>query len=261
MRGIKHVVWFVILSLSLVMHAYADNPKLVIVGESWPPFEFEENDKVVGIDADIAQHIFKKMNIPVEMRVMPWARAWAMIEKGEADAAFSTSRKDTREPYVYYPKEDMWTSEFVFFTRRDQKLPQLHGYDDAKAKNLRIGIVRGQSYNDAFWKAFPRDAEGKFHPQLQAARDAEVNFHKLARGRIDLYIIDKTVGLYTLAKMKLQDDIVYYEAPLFAKGYPMPFAKKSTYPNLATIASRFEQELIALKTSGEYQQIRDKWLK
>ena len=46
----------------------------------------------------------------------------------------------------------------------------------------------------------------------------------------------------------------------FSKGYPMPFAKKSSYPNIEQIAEQFEQELIEIKQSGVYDEIREKWL-
>lgn len=261
MFSVKQVLFVFLCLCCLFLSAQAKERKLLIVGEAWPPFEFEENGEVIGIDVDIVKYIMKKMRIDVEMRLMTWSRAWAMVENGQADAVFSTSRKEERKPFLYYPQEDMWTSEFVFFTQRDNKLPHLQSYDEVKDKALRIGVVRGNSYNTDFWQAFPRTASGKHHPLLQPARSAEVNFKKLARGRIDLYILDKTVGLYMVRQMKLQQEIDFYDTALFAKGYPMPFVKKSDYPQLAAIAEQFEQELKAFKSSEEYHKIREKWLK
>ena len=59
----------------------------------------------------------------------------------------------------------------------------------------------------------------------------------------------------------MQNDITYYETPLFSKGYPMPFSKKSSYPNIKTIAEKFDQELAIMKKNGEYKKIEAKWLK
>ena len=261
MFSLKSIFFLLLSAYFMIFNHEASARKLLIVGEAWPPFEFEDNGQVVGIDVDIVRHIMGKMHIETEMRLMPWSRAWSMVENGQADAVFSTSRKDDRKPYLYYPKEDMWTSEFVFFTKRADKLPVLNGYEDVKAKELQVGVVRGNSYNNDFWKAFPRTEAGKLHQLLQPARSAEVNFKKLARGRIDLYILDKTVGLYMLSQLQLQQDIAFYETALFAKGYPMPFVKKSDYPGLAEIAAQFERELIALKASGEYDKLREKWFR
>lgn len=257
----------VILALIAVMICFAStataSQKLQVVAESWPPFEFEDPEKgVIGIDVDIATHIFNKMNIDFEIHILTWTRAWRKIQEGEADAALSVSRKAKREPFLYYPQQNMWVSEYVFFVHKDKKRNNFGGYEDAKRLNLRIGVVPGNSYNEAFWKTFPYiDKDGKkLHHQLDSANSMELNLKKLAKGRIDLYIVDKTIGLYAIKQLKLQDILTYYPQPLFSKGYPMPFAKNSTYPDIKKIAERFEAELLLLKESGKYDEIFDKWL-
>lgn len=36
---------------------------MLIVGEEFPPFKFEENNKIVGIDVEVARHIFDRMGV------------------------------------------------------------------------------------------------------------------------------------------------------------------------------------------------------
>ena len=250
----KKQICSLVMSLFLVAAVsttvFAAGQKLVVVGESTPPYEFIQNGEVVGIDVDIAKAIFKKLNIDAEYQILPWTRAWKMVETGEADAVFTTSRKDARKPFLYYPEEDMWNSEFAFFVRKDKKQPSFNSYEDAKG--LTVGVIRGNSYNDDFFNA---------KLKLDEARDDEQNFKKLAKGRIDLYIQKKGVGLYTLKLLGLQDEIAVYDKIMFSKGYPMPFAKNSSYPNNKKIAAQFEQELKNMKANGEYDKIFAKWLK
>jgi len=153
-------------------------------------------------------------------------------------------------PYLYYPKEDMWKSEYVFFVQKDKKKLVFNGYADAKG--LTVGIIRENSYHESFWKANLKTLE---------AVDAEMNFKRLGKGHIDLFPIDKTIGRYTLGLLGLKEKITYYDYVIFSKGYPMPFARKSKHPDIKQIADRFEQELIKMKASGEYDKIVDKWLK
>jgi len=259
MKPLKLITLLIILCSFLTATVQAR--KLLIVAEDWAPFEFEnDNGDVMGIDVDIASYIFDKMGVDFVVRILPWKRAWKMMERGEADAVFSTSRKEKRMPYLNYPKENMWTSEYVFFVQTSKKQPRLNGYADAKRQNLRIGIINGNSYNEAFWETFPNVTERKTHLLLEGSTNADINFRKLSKGRIDLYIVDKTVGRYTVRRLGLQNNVTWYNQPLFSKGYPMPFAKKSKYPNLPQIAERFEQELIAMKKNGKYEEIREKWL-
>lgn len=255
-----------IIGMLLVMvtsQAEAQERPLLIVAEESPPYEMlDASGKVVGIDVDVATYIFNKMGIAFEPQIMPWKRAWQMIQDGEADAAFSVSRNEQRMPYLIYPKEDMWVSEFVFFTPVDKKQSNPIGYEEAKRQKLRIGVIDGNSYHKSFWEAFPYQDEAKtiLNPQLESANNIELNFRKLEGKRFDLFPIGRTSGRYELKRLQMQKTVTWYDTVLFSKGYPMPFVKKSTYPNLPNIAKQFEQELIALKKSGKYQQIVNKWL-
>ena len=255
--------WFII------SVAYGAERELLVVGEEFAPFEFERNDEVVGIDIDIATHIFKKMNIPITFKILPWKRAWRMVETGKTDAVLSTSRKKNREPYLWYPKENMWISEFVFFVRKDKFQPNFKGYETAIQQKLKVGIINGNSYHPSFWTAFPyQDGSTTFqgpsiglNEYLDGGNNLKINLKKLANGRIDIYPADKVFGRYTTKLLGLQNKLTYYDTVLYSKPYPMPFAKKSNYPNIKRIADRFDRALSALKQSGKYQSFFDKWLK
>ncbi len=226
-----------------------DAGKLLIVGEQYAPFEFKVENEITGIDVEIANRIFKRMGVEFQIKILQWDVAWKMIEKGEADAVFSTSRKKAREPFLYYPKEDMWVSEYVFFVRKDKKREKFNGYEDAK-KHV-VGIIKGNSYHDSFWSAGLNTVDGK---------GIDDNFKKLAKGEIDIFPCDKIVGGYSLQLLKLQDEISYYDTILFSKGYPMPFAKNSKHPRLKQISEQFEKELIKMKQSGEHDEIITEWM-
>lgn len=255
----------------IVSTGYPSERKLRVVGESFPPFEFVKDGKVVGIDIDIAKHIFSKMNIPVEFQIQPWKRAWSNVEKGKVDAVLTTSRKAYRKAFVWFPKEDMWKSEFVFFVNKKNVKAGFSGYKSAVRQKSKIGIISGNSYHSNFWEAFPyKDGSTRFqekfsktqlNAQLESISKAELNLKKLGKNRIDLTIMDKIVGTYSAKLLGLQNQITYYDHTLFSKGYPMPFVKNSSYPNLKEIAKQFEQELKKLKKTKKYQAILDKWLK
>ncbi len=257
-----------ILSINIVN---AEKRKLIVVGEEFAPFEFIQNGKVVGIDIDITSTIFKKMNVPVEFKIIPWKRAWKNIETGDADAVLTTSRKEKRKPFLWYPEEDMWRSEFVFFVKKDRMLSDFKGYQTAIDKKLKVGIIKGNSYHPSFWEAFPYKsgattfqgdlADEQLNAQLDGARNFEMNIRKLVKRRFDIMPSDKIVGSYSAKMYGFGKEITYYNISLYSKGYPMPFAKKSSYPNLKEISVQFEKELKLLKKNGEYQQIIDRWLK
>jgi len=268
----KKIILPTLIALLVFFSSIVHAEKFTVVGEEFAPFEFKQGGKVVGIDVDIARHIFTKLGIDAEFKILPWKRAWTQVEDGEVEAVFTTSRKSKREPFVAYPKEDMWVSDFVFFVHKDKKQSDFKGFESAVAGNLKVGIIPGNSYKKVFWEAFPYAngstefqgdlvASASLNKQLQPAKDLSTNLKKLARGRVDLVIADKTVGQYTAKLNGFSDQISYYEAPLYGKGYPMPFVKNSMYPGLMGIAAKYEAALKEMKANGEYQKIMDKWLK
>lgn len=267
----KNLTLIILIIATFYFNSFA-NKNFIVVCEEWPPFEFIQNDKPSGIDVEIANIIFKKLNISVEYKILPWKRAWAMVETGEADAVFSLSRKKTREPYVWYPTENMWISEYVFFVLKENKKNDFKGYESIKKDKLSVGVVGGNSYHSSFWNAFPyTDGSTEFkgdlssntilNPQLQSVTKLDQNLVKLVGGRIDLFIADKTIGLYTVKMKGFSDKITFYDVVIYSKPYPIAFTKNSKYPNIKDIFKKFELELKKMKDSGEYQIILDKWLK
>ncbi|WP_020406316.1 substrate-binding periplasmic protein [Hahella ganghwensis] len=250
--------------------AFAER-SVVVVGEEFPPFEFVQNNQIVGIDIDIITRIFSEMDIPVTFQIVPWKRAWYMVENGDAEAVLSTSRSKTRDPWLFFPKEDLWVSEYVFFVARDRRSGAFRGYDTILSEGLKVGIIAGNSYHSSFWKAFPyKDgrtifqgdrSEAELHPLLNSAPDSRTNLWLLSQGnRIDVFPADKVVGSFTIKLMGLQHKLTHYPTVIYSKGYTLAFAKNSTYPSLMNVAHEFDQRLKELKDSGEYQTIIDMWV-
>ncbi len=268
----KLYLLFVLLSFIVFSTAaFSIQRKFLVVGEEFAPFEFIQDSQVVGLDIDIARYIFNKMNIPVVFKIQPWKRAWKNAEKGKADAILTTSRKESRKPYLWYPEENMWVSEFVFFVRKDKIKSSFKGYSTAKKDNLTIGVINGNSYHSSFWTAFPYKngattfqgdlVKVKMNDQLDGTSNFKLNIKKLVKGRIDLIIADKIVGSYSAKLLNLDNKVTYYNTTLYSKGYPMPFTKNSSYPDNKKIAVKFEKELKAIKKSGIYQRFVEKWIK
>ncbi len=261
-----------LLSVTLLLsNVCAAQRKLIVVGEEFAPFEFIQSGQVVGLDIDIAKYLFSKMGIEVEFKILPWKRAWHSIETGKADAILSTSRKDTRKPFLWYPSVDMWISEFVFFVRKLDFDRTFNGYESAIAKKYTIGVINGNSYHASFWQAFPYKngaqmfqgdlASVELNNQLDGGVDLKTNLRKLSKGRFDLLIADRVVGAYTTKLLNESSYITYYEKVLFSKRYPMPFAKKSSYPNIKKVALEFEKELKTLLLSPTYKKMVNAWIK
>ncbi|WP_290733268.1 transporter substrate-binding domain-containing protein [Halobacteriovorax sp. JY17] len=172
--------------------------KLVVVGEEFPPYKFIEKGNLIGIDVEIISNILKRLDINFEVLSCPWKRCWKMLQDGEADLGLSVSNKLDRKKYVYFPENSVWSADFYFFATKETKEKyHLSSIEDARKNKLKVGIVRGNSYHESFWKVFPRD-ENNYNNQLSPTANALMNFRKLSKGRIDLFPIPKTIGLFTI---------------------------------------------------------------
>ncbi len=270
MRAMACFLLYLFISAPLL----AENRPLIILSHDRPPFHFKDNSgTIVGICVDIADTIFREMGIEYEIIDLKWARVWHNIEHGEGDAAFSTSRQKHREPYLYYPATDMWRSNFVFFVHEVNKDIAPNGtYKEVLKSGGKIGLWNRASYNQKLWEFFPyRDGSTTYNPdkisndmynkQFYIVTSPVQAFWMVAKQRLTFTFEDKIVGTYLLRNNDWGGKVVPYEKPVFSKGYPMPFVKKSNYANLKLVADEFEKRLIEMKRDGRYQAIFNRWLK
>ena len=282
---------FLLVLVFIVSINTAISRELKITSHPFPPWQFEAADgSVQGINVDVLKKIAQKLSIDISFDNQVWARAWITTKGGGGDALISVSRKEPREPFVWFPPlgTDLWLSRYVFFTNK-QNLRKFSGtYQDIIDNNLSVCIVNGYSYHKSFWHAFPYkkplfiDEKGlesidttkyipdrrDYNPLIFSTTEPELCFNLLSKNRIDVLISDESIGLYTIKQlvdgkkfMLKAGDIVSYPATLFAKGYPIAFAKNSNYPQIEQVGKKIWQELLAMQASGEYQTIVDRWLK
>jgi ABC-type amino acid transport substrate-binding protein len=248
------------LFILLVQTATEARP-LVIVAEDYAPASFLENGVPTGLDIDVAKAVFDHLGIAYEIKLLPWARCWAMLQSGEADVGMHVSYTDERARYVHWPKNFVWQADFVFFTNQATKAAyDFKNYDDVKRAGVRIGIINENAYNANFWEAFPSPDRVHQHyfSQLEAVNDAATNFRKLEKNHIQLFPIAKILGLYMSRKMHL-DDIAYFDWTLFSKPYPNAFSDKSNYHdahylNIHDLMQAYDAELGRIKSNADAYQ-------
>jgi len=239
---------------------------LTFVCEEWVPWEYIEDGKVVGVDAAIVDYIMGRIGIPYKIEIYPWSRAWMMAEKGKADAVLSISYQASREEILLYtedqrqfaktgaiPENYLWMSEYVFFVmNQNRKSSKFESYSQLKEDGVRIGRNRDYSYCPEFMET---NFEGPFYSKTEDGLLA------LVAGEIDLYPMDKTIGLAYLKRLGLADSVTWLEKPLFSKPYLSPFCRKSNLPDLDKVMKAFYRELRIMRSNGTYDRLYSDSLK
>ena len=71
--------------------------ELTLLTENYPPYNFQENRRITGFTAEIVREICHRLNIPDNINLFPWNRAYHMVQSLDNHLLFSVYRTDERE--------------------------------------------------------------------------------------------------------------------------------------------------------------------
>lgn len=108
-RQILVIVFLASLSLA------AQGQALRIVSEAWPPYVYEENGVLRGLDYEATQLVLQRLGVAAEWQLMPWKRCLLALERGQADAILDVFHTSEREASMLFPAEPLSQIEFVLF--------------------------------------------------------------------------------------------------------------------------------------------------
>lgn len=171
-------------SLCFIMAMKLANAADVIAyADESPPYQFMKNGAVTGFASELLMAGCLRAKLTCEIRITPWARAYAQASTTPNTVLFSIVRRPDRE------RDFIWLSPILSepvwaFGRVDS--PPLNSILELRTK--RIGVVNGGSA-----AKFLRDA-GIPDSAMDKANSIEANLRKLGARRID-YVVDTEIGL------------------------------------------------------------------
>tara|TARA_R110002012_G_scaffold45593_1_gene121090 strand:+ start:4010 stop:4738 length:729 start_codon:yes stop_codon:yes gene_type:complete len=219
---------------------------LKVVSEPWVPYIFEQDGELQGVDYEIVQAVFRRMGYSADWELMPWKRAILSVRTGRADAILDILATRERREYLIFPSEHLSNNVSVLFYARKHPHPyaNLHSLT-----GLTVGVAPAYTYgNPAFISA-------RFFTR-EPAPTVEANLLKLLNQRIDLAVIDKRAGLYTLRQLGLETEIGFDPQPIGSGKLYLAFHRSAA--NLE-LGNAFSAELERFKQSDEYRQIQAKY--
>lgn len=233
----------IMLSFVLAFSVQAKTFKLVT--EPYPPFEYQEAGKAVGMDVEILNAAAAKAGIELSIEFLPWNRALDMAKSGEADAIFSMLKNAEREAFLSFPSVPLYVGKTVFFTMNSFNDP-VNSFADLKGKT--VGVVNGNSYGEAFDKATGFTKDG--------VADQDTLIKKLLAGRNQLIVMTEEVGWYTIKQQGGKD----------AKALPFAVSKDNYYIGISKksangkeLTEKLSKALADLEKAGELAKIRKKY--
>lgn len=233
-------------SLGLPMAATAAERTITISTGEWAPFVSESLDGY-GIAPRIVTAAFGKVDVDVEYRFYPWARAMREAQENKVDFSGFWFHTEERAETLSFT-ESMVDSPNVFFYRKDR---QFDWTDFDTFPDKTVGSTLSYSYSQAFDSAVE---SGKV--KVEVEENDLLNFRKLLRGRIDAFPIAELVG-YDLIKREFSEtEVAMLEVhPVKISAAPLHLVTARDNPESAANIALFSEGLKQLRESGELDRI------
>jgi polar amino acid transport system substrate-binding protein len=224
-----------------------NKPTIRLASGEWVPYAGEKLPGY-GCDSHVISEVFSQMGYSVEYGFFPWARALNLAETGEWDGTLEWAITPEFKEEFYINKEPISEQEWIFFYRKDRPFVW-NTLDDLQGKV--IGTTVSYVYSNVFREGI---REGKLN--IVEVSSDEANFRKLLAGRIDLFPMERNVGLALLKSRftKEERDQITLDTKKLVTFEPRLLLTK-TNPQNKQIMEMFDQKYESLRTSSGYMEI------
>ena len=217
-----------------------NDDKLVMVTEAtFPPYEFREGWKIVGIDVDLMKAVAKKTGRELVVEDMSFDSVIAAVQAGKADVAASgITVTDERKRQVGFSHPYV-TAQQVVIVPKDS---EIRGSADLKGK--RIGVQHGTT-GDLYVTRNIREPERFPNGSLAVAA--------LDAGKLDAVVLD---GEPSKVHVALHENLVILDEPLTTEEYAIAVNRKNT-----ALLEEINAVIDELRENGGLEKIKAKYVK
>jgi polar amino acid transport system substrate-binding protein len=234
-----------------------DNCHLTMGWDPWEPYHYMNPvGEINGLDAEIVSAIAADANCEVSFERDSWANLLQRIRDGSVDLISGATLTPERESYALF-SEPFRMETFALFVRAGE----VNKFSGAGLRELmdagmRIGITDAYIYG-AEVRAMQDDPDyaDRFFP----ADLGETSAGRMLDGEIDGFIEDIFVASSMIRRRGLEDDIQTHPVDIGGSNeVRLMFSRSSVDEDLV---ARFDESLIHLQESGEYDNIRNRYLR
>lgn len=190
-------------TLGLAAPAVADESckQLIASGNpQYPPYlwrDAEDENRLIGANADLMQLLAKELNIPIETRyVGPWARVQEETRVGHVDLIAGAFWTLPRTEYMDYFYPSFRETRSVIWVRESSRLNYRRWSDLTGLQGVTV-------INNSFGEDFDRYAKASL--KMSQVASLEQAFQMLQRSRADYLVYEDTPGQAYLAKLNIAD--------------------------------------------------------
>ncbi|KJS00060.1 MAG: hypothetical protein VR65_14200 [Desulfobulbaceae bacterium BRH_c16a] len=239
--------------LPLLFSINAATAALTVYTEEFPPFQYKENDKIIGASAEVVEAVLKSTGLDFEIASYPWARSYQLVQEKADSLIFSMSRQEKREALFKWIGIIV-PSRYSVFALQERSDLQIGSLEDMK--KYKIGTTLSDA-RESYLESKGFDL-GTF--DRTSGDNANLsNYKKLKAKRIDLWPMPDAVAFH-IAKSAGDDPgtLLRRALPLTeisTGGYYLAASLQTSDDTVKTIRTVLEN---FVKTD-EYKAILAKW--
>ncbi len=244
--------------LFLVLPAYAESKCSFIMGwEPWAPFQLiDSKGQLTGIDIDIMKAVFKKMGCDIKFQKTPWNRLLLTVErKGSIHLVAGATKTAEREKWAYFSDSYRSEKRVIYMLKGNSAKYPLKSLEDIADSDLKIGIVRGTSQGESFDRLMKKP---EFAKHIIKVTRLEQNYTRLLKKGLYGFISDSVSPVTELKEKGVFDKVEIHPLVVHESKVHLMFSKLTKKP---ADVENFNQSLKAIKASGEYDAIMDRYTK
>ncbi len=222
--------------------------------DPWAPYQYLTPDnQVKGLDVDLISAMAREAGCKLSFQQNDWMSLLSGIRGGSIDLLGSASQTSARDKFAYFSTPYRKES-FVLYVRSEQ-VDQLANktLQQLLQEKFQLGLTEDYIYGDQVSAIQDDEMLAK---QVTYVPITEVNYYNLTQSKIDGFMEDPFVAAYTIKSKGLSSQIAATQIQVNSGDVAIMFSKKSVSEETV---KAFNAGLEAIKTSGEYQSILDKY--
>jgi len=232
------------LALCLCLPAPAQTTApLRVVGSSDPPYRSFQGEDGGGLYYELLKEATRRLGWALQFSEVPSARAFLMMDQGEADLMMGPLRVIERERFLHYSRIELPAEDKCFYTRLGAR--PINSLQDLQGRVL--AVHRGKRYGAEFDAA----AAGLARTEVNDYRAA---LEMLARERVEVVVIPERQARALLAELKLP----LQRQPYCIKGETPYLVLSRRSPWLGEVA-RLERSFQAMQQDGSWKRILERY--
>jgi polar amino acid transport system substrate-binding protein len=240
-------------TLALLACAAAEAaPLRIISGSNFPPLIEEQPEGMRGLLPDVLNEVLPRCSDGApQIRGVPWNRALAIIQAGEADAIATVATKE-RLVQLEASRVPVLVSPFRVYAARDNpRIDQLRRVTSlSELAGFKVGSYSGNGWVHENLNGFHVD---------YSATSQSLTLQMLAHQRFDVVIENEYAARYLIRQGGLSGKIE--ELPAARIGaVPWHLLVRRDYPGVHELLACFDREMVSFRNSPKWSELKRLYL-